>query len=141
MLRSYGAKHERKSQYANLSAYPRSAFTARRRPRRRRLSSNDQKPQALPQTLPTDAASPCCTTTGSLQRVYGLSLRYKRTRKRMNYSERRGQFPRMCFRIRPQAAGDAVRYAPRVCTLVLFICSLSSSVYRRLSWLGSLMSG
>ena len=73
MFRSYGAKHERKSQYANLSAYPRSAFTARCRPRRRRLSSNDQKPPALPQTLPTDAASPCCTTTGSLQRVYGLS--------------------------------------------------------------------
>ena len=40
--------------------------------------------------------------TGSLQRVYGLSLRYKRTRKRMNYSERRGQFPRMRIFIRPQ---------------------------------------
>ena len=70
--------------------------------------------------IPTDAASPCCTTTGSLQRVYGLSLRYKRTRKRMNYSERRGQFPHMRIHIRPQA-GDAVQYAPRVCTLVLFI--------------------
>ena len=58
--------------------------------------------------------------TGSLQRVYGLSLRYKRTRKRMNYSERRGQFSRMRIRIRPQA-GDTVRHSPRVCTLVLFI--------------------
>ena len=101
-----GAKHERKSQYANLSAYPRSAFTARCRPRHRGLSSDDQEPPALPQTVPTEAANLCCTTTGSLQRVYGLSLRYKRTRKRMNYSERRGQFLRMRIRIRPQAAGD-----------------------------------
>ena len=45
---------------------------------------------------------------------------YKRTRKRMNYSERRGQFPRMRILIRPQV-GDAVRYAPRVCTSVLCI--------------------
>ena len=78
----------------------------------------------MPQTVFTDAASPCCTTTGSLRLVYGLSLRYKRTRKRMNYSERRGQFPRMRILIRPQARPpelDAVRYAPRVCTLVLFI--------------------
>ena len=38
------------------------------------------------------------------------------------YSERRGQFLRMRIRIRPQAGfGDAVRHAPRVCTLVLFI--------------------
>ena len=58
--------------------------------------------------------------TGSLHRVYGLSLRYKRTRKRMNYCERRGQFSRTRIRRRPQA-GDAVWYAPRVCTLVLFI--------------------
>ena len=41
----------------------------------------------------------------------------------MNYSERRGQFSRMRIRIRSQrlGAGDAVWYAPRVCTLVLFI--------------------
>ena len=120
-FRSYGAKHKRKSQYANLSAYPRSAFTTRCRPRHRGLSSDDQEPPVLPQTVPTDAAKPCCTTTGSLQRVYGVSLRYKRTRKRMNYSERCGQFPRMRIHIPPQAAGNAVRYAPRVCTLVLFI--------------------
>ena len=94
-FRSYSAKHERKSQYANLSAYPRSAFPARCRPRRRGLSSDDQEPPALLQTVPTDAASPCCTTTGGLERVYGLSIRYKRTRKCMSYSERRGQFPRM----------------------------------------------
>ena len=119
-FRSYGAKQEPKSQYANLSAYPRSAFTARCRPRHRGLSSNDQEPPAMPQTVPTDAVSPCCTTTGSLQQVYGLSLRYKRMRKRMNYSERRGQFSRTRIRVRQQA-GDAVRYAPRVCTLVLFI--------------------
>ena len=36
--------------------------------------------------------------TGSLHRVYGLSLRYKRTRKRMNYCERRGQFSRTRIR-------------------------------------------
>ena len=97
-----------------------SAFSARCRPRHRGLSSDDQEPPALPQTVPTDAASLCCTTTGSLQRVYGLSLRYKRTHKRINYGKRRGQFPRMPIGIRPPA-GDAVRYAPRVCTLVLFI--------------------
>ena len=44
-----------------------------------------------------------------------VSLQYKRTRKRMSYSERRGQFSRMHIRA-------AVRYAPRVCTLVLLIC-------------------
>ena len=38
----------------------------------------------------------------STERVYGPSLRYKRTRKLMNYSERRGQFPRMRVCIRPQ---------------------------------------
>ena len=100
-FRSYSAKHERKSQYANLSAYPRSAFPARCRRRRRGLSNDDQEPPALPQTVPTDAASLCCTTTGGLERVSdGLSLRYRRMRKRMGYG--RGQFPRMRIRIRAQ---------------------------------------
>ena len=72
-FRSYSAKHERKSQYANLSAYLRSAFPARCRPRRRGLSSDDQEPPTLLQTVPTDAASPCCTT--GLERVYVLSVR------------------------------------------------------------------
>ena len=97
------------SEKANMLIYRltlQSAFPARCRPRQRELSSDDQESPALPQTVPTEAANPCCTTTGSLQRVYGLSLRYKRTRKRMNYSERRGQFLRMRIRIRPQAAGD-----------------------------------
>ena len=120
-FRSYGVKHERKSQYANLSAYPRSAFPARYRPRRRGLLSDDQEPPALPQRVPTDAASPCCTTTGGLER---LSLRYKRTRKRMR--ERRGQFPRMRIHIRTQLyySRGMKWYAPRVCTSVLFILYL-----------------
>ena len=123
-FRSYGVKHERKSQYANLSAYPRSAFTARCRPRRRGLSSDDQEPPALSQTVPTDAASRVAPPTGSLQRVYGLPLRYKRTRKR---TTTRGVANfRACVLVyaRRPPGGCTVRYAPRVCTLVLFIVEL-----------------
>ena len=88
-------------------------------PRRRGLSSDDQERPALPQTVPTDAASPCCTTTGSLERVYGLSLRYKRTRK--THELHREAWPISAHAYSYTRAGIAVRYAPRVCTLVLFI--------------------
>ena len=58
-FKSYAAKHERKSQYANLPAYPRSASSTRRTAKRQRLPRDCQRFSVLPKTMPTDAASPC----------------------------------------------------------------------------------
>ena len=58
VFKSYAAKHERKSQYANYPAYPRSAFSTRRTEKHQRLSRDCQRHSALPKTMPTDAASP-----------------------------------------------------------------------------------
>ena len=58
-FKRYAAKHERKSQYANLPAYTRSAFSTRRTAKRQRLPRDCQRHSALPKTMPTDAASPC----------------------------------------------------------------------------------
>ena len=46
-LKSYAAKHERKSQYANYFDLPDVSFL------------RCQQRSALPKTMPTDAASPC----------------------------------------------------------------------------------
>ena len=56
--KSYAAKHERKSQYANLSAHPRSSFSTRPTAIRQRLPRGCERHSALPKTMPTDATSP-----------------------------------------------------------------------------------
>ena len=58
-FKSYAKKHERKSQYANLPAYPRSAFSTLRTEKPQRLPRDCQRHSVLPKTMPTDAASPC----------------------------------------------------------------------------------
>ena len=58
-FKSYAAKHERKSQYANFPTYPRSAFFAWHTAKRKRVPNDCQQHSALPKTMPTDAASPC----------------------------------------------------------------------------------
>ena len=59
-FKSYAAKHERKSQYANLPAYPPcSAFSAQRTAKHQRLPNEYQRHLALVKKMPTDAASPC----------------------------------------------------------------------------------
>ena len=58
-FKRYAAKHERKSQYANLPAYPRSAFSTRRTAKRQRLPRDCQRHSASSKTMPTDAASLC----------------------------------------------------------------------------------
>ena len=57
-FKSYVAKYERKSQYANLPAYPRSAFSTRRTAWARGYSAIINNIQPCPKTMPTDAASP-----------------------------------------------------------------------------------
>ena len=54
-FKSYAAKHERKSQYAHLPAYP---WSARGTAKGQRLHSDCQQHSTLPKTMPTDAASP-----------------------------------------------------------------------------------
>ena len=53
-FKSYAAKHERKSQYANLLAYPRSAFSNRRTAIRQRLPRDCQRHSA---TFATEMAN------------------------------------------------------------------------------------
>ena len=52
-FKSYAAKHERKSQYANFLAYPWSAFSTRRTAKRQRLPRDCRRHSALPKTMPT----------------------------------------------------------------------------------------
>ena len=59
VFKSYAAKQERKSQYANLPAYLLSAFFAQCTAKRQRLPKEYQKHSALPKKMPTDAASLC----------------------------------------------------------------------------------
>ena len=58
-FKSYTMKHERKSQYANLLAYPLSAFSAQCITKHQRLPNEYQRHSALPKKMPTDAASLC----------------------------------------------------------------------------------
>ena len=58
-FKSYFAKHERKSQYANLSAYLRSAFSAQCTAKHQRLPNEYQLHSVLPKKMPIDAASQC----------------------------------------------------------------------------------
>ena len=58
-FKSYAAKHERKSQYANYSDLPMSAFSAWHTAKGQRVPNDCQQHSALPKTMPTDAASPC----------------------------------------------------------------------------------
>ena len=59
VFKSCAAKHERKSQYANLPAYPWSTFSAQRTVKHQRLPNEYQRHSVLPKKMPTDAASPC----------------------------------------------------------------------------------
>ena len=94
-FKRYAAKHDRKSQYANLPAYPRSAFSTRRTAKRQRLPRDCQRHSALSKTMPTDAASLCWSTDST--------KRASTTRGVANFRAR------------------VLAFAPRVCTLVLFI--------------------
>ena len=58
-FKSYSAKHERKSQYANFPTYPMSAFSARHIAKGQKVPNDHQQRSVLPKTMPTDAASPC----------------------------------------------------------------------------------
>ena len=55
-FKSYSAKHERKSQYANYSDSPTVSFL-----RLTHSEAPEGTQRALPKTMPTDAASPCCS--------------------------------------------------------------------------------
>ena len=99
-FKSYAAKHERKSQYANFQAYPRSAFSAWRTAKPQRVPNDCQQHSTLPETMPTDAASPCWSE---------------------NWQHHALQLQRGAWPISAHAHWHNVQYAPRVCTLVLFI--------------------
>ena len=112
-FKSYAAKHERKSQYANFPTYrcQLSPLDTQRRARGYPTIVNNIQPcpkRCLPMPLPRVGARTDSTTSYS-------------------YNARRGQLPRtrngIVRRIR---ARYAVQYAPRVCTLVLFIQSVFS---------------
>ena len=56
-FKSYAAKHERKSQYANLPV-PAVSFLHSTHSEGQRLLSDCQQHSALPKTMPTEAANP-----------------------------------------------------------------------------------
>ena len=57
-LKSYAAKHERKSQYANCSDLPAVGFSACHTAKRQKVPNDCQQHSVLPKTMPTDGASP-----------------------------------------------------------------------------------
>ena len=58
-FKSYAAKHERKSQFANYSDLPAVSFLRMKHSEASEVPSDCQQHSALPKTMPTDGASPC----------------------------------------------------------------------------------
>ena len=58
-FKSYTAKHERKSQYANYSDLPDVRFLRLTHSEGPEVTNDCQQHSVLPKTMPTDAASPC----------------------------------------------------------------------------------
>ena len=112
-FKSYAAKHERKSQYANFPTY------------RCQLSPLDTQRRARVYPTIVNNIQPC-------QKLY-LLMPLARVGARTDSTRqnaRRGQLPRTRIGIvRRTRARHAVQYAPRVCTSVLFICDVVFQVW------------
>ena len=109
-FKSYAAKHERKSQYANFPTY------------RCQLSPLDTQRRARGYPTIVNNIQPCPKLC-LLMPLARVGARTDSTT-RYSYNVRRGQLPRTRIGIvRRTRARRAVQYAPRVCTLVLFIHS------------------
>ena len=80
---SYGAKHERKSQYANYLAYHLSHYPARHTSQRQRLGYPGPAHPAFFRTMHADGASPCWSDNWHQPASWTL-YDNKRTRKRMH---------------------------------------------------------
>ena len=80
---SYGAKHERKSQYANYLAYLLSHYPARPTSQRQRLGYPGPAHPAFFRTMHADGASPCWSENWHQPASWTL-YDNKRTRKRMH---------------------------------------------------------
>ena len=80
---SYGAKHERKSQYANYLAYHLSHYPARRTSQRQSLGYPGPAYPAFFRTMHADGASPCWSENWHQPASWTL-YDNKRTRKRMH---------------------------------------------------------
>ena len=69
VFKSYAAKHERKSQYANYSDLPAVGFLGLTQRSARGLPNDCQQHSALPKTMPTGATSPCWSENWTAPRV------------------------------------------------------------------------
>ena len=108
-FKSYAAKYERKSQYANYSDLPMSAFSAWHTAEGQRVPNDCQQHSALPKTMPTDAASPCWSENWQHHDELQLQREAWPTSAHAHWHSTQDSLE------------QDMQYAPRVCTLVLFI--------------------
>ena len=114
-FKSYAAKHERKSQYANFPTY------------RCQLSPLDTQRRARGYPTIVNNIQPCPKLC-ILMPLARVGARTDSTTS-YSYNARRGQLPRTRVGIVRRTRTKHMQYAPRVCTLVLFIFIGSTAIF------------